>query len=71
MSAARRHLLCFGLGYTARALAARLAAEGWIITGTCRGSEQAANLATQGYACHRFDRDRPDGVRPKCAALLS
>jgi len=44
------HLLCFGLGYTARALAARLAAEGWTINGTSRGGERAT---------YRFSRDHP------------
>jgi hypothetical protein len=44
------HLLCFGLGYTARTLAARLAAEGWTISGTSRGGEGAT---------FRFDRDHP------------
>jgi nucleoside-diphosphate-sugar epimerase len=57
--AARRHLFCFGLGYTAQALAGRLAAEGWTVAGTCRSGDQAAALAAQGYACHRFDRDHP------------
>jgi nucleoside-diphosphate-sugar epimerase len=59
VTAAQQHLLCFGLGYTAQALAVRLAAESWIVAGTCRSGEQAAALAAQGYACHRFDRDRP------------
>lgn len=30
------HLFCFGLGYSARALARRLRAQGWTITGTSR-----------------------------------
>ena len=30
MSQRRRRLLCFGLGYSARALAGRLAADGWV-----------------------------------------
>jgi len=59
VTAARRHLSCFGLGYTAQALAARLAADGWTVTGTCRSSDQATALAAQGYACQRFDRDHP------------
>ncbi len=46
-----RHLLCFGLGYTARALAGRLADSGWRITGTSRNSEEPD--------CHRFERDHP------------
>jgi len=29
------YLFCFGFGYTARVLARRLAAEGWIVGGTC------------------------------------
>jgi nucleoside-diphosphate-sugar epimerase len=59
VNAARRHLLCLGLGYTGRALAARLAGEGWTVAGTCRSSEQATALAAQDYPCHRFDRDHP------------
>jgi nucleoside-diphosphate-sugar epimerase len=47
-AAAPRHLLCFGLGYTARALGGRLAADRWIVAGTSRGAEPAAQ---------RFDRD--------------
>lgn len=57
MSAPR--LFCFGLGYTARALAARLAAQGWSICGTSRGDEQAAALRASGYEAWRFDRDHP------------
>ncbi|MEE8203794.1 MAG: hypothetical protein V3R74_08580 [Alphaproteobacteria bacterium] len=33
MSAATRRLFCFGLGYTARALARALKAEGWAVAG--------------------------------------
>lgn len=39
MSAARRILLCFGLGYSARALAARLQREGWTVRGTSRNGD--------------------------------
>lgn len=39
-----RQLLCFGLGYSARVLADRLAGEGWIVRGTSRHSEQPARL---------------------------
>jgi nucleoside-diphosphate-sugar epimerase len=59
VTAARRHLFCFGLGYAAQALAGRLAAEGWTVAGTCRSGDQAAVLAAQGYPGHRFDRDHP------------
>ena len=50
MSAPRGHLLCFGLGYTARVLAARLAAEGWTVTGTSRAA---------GDGLLRFERGHP------------
>ena len=51
MSAAQPHLLCFGLGYSARALAGRLAAGGWRVTGTSRNPAEPA--------CLCFDRDHP------------
>ena len=59
MTAAPPQLFCFGLGYTAQALAARLVADGWTIAGTGRSGEPAAALAARGYAAHRFDRDHP------------
>jgi nucleoside-diphosphate-sugar epimerase len=52
-------LFCFGLGYTALALAAPLQAEGWRIAGTCRTAEQQAALATRDITAHIFERDRP------------
>jgi nucleoside-diphosphate-sugar epimerase len=55
----RPHLFCFGLGYTASALARRLAAEGWLVSGTCRTAERAAALSAAGFRVHFFDRDRP------------
>ena len=36
MSAAAPVLLCFGLGYSARVLARRLAGDGWMVRGTSR-----------------------------------
>jgi nucleoside-diphosphate-sugar epimerase len=47
------HLLCFGLGYSARMLAAPLADAGWQVSGTRRGAEAS------GCPCLRFDRDHP------------
>jgi len=46
-----RHLLCFGLGYTARALAAQLADSAWRVTGTSREPRKPD--------CQPFDRDHP------------
>lgn len=51
MSAARRVLLCFGLGYSARVLADRLAGESCTVRGTSREPEQASRPGML-----RFDR---------------
>ena len=48
-SSQRRHLLCFGLGYSARVLAARLIAARWNVRGTARDEPSLL----------RFDRDHP------------
>ena len=61
-------LFCFGLGYTALALARRLIAEGWSIAGTTRTAERRARLAAEGFEVHLFDRDRP---LPDPAAALA
>ena len=47
-------LFCFGLGYSAQALARRLAREGWTVTGTAQTSEHAAALAREGWNVHVF-----------------
>jgi nucleoside-diphosphate-sugar epimerase len=57
--APHRRLFCFGLGYSALALAARLRAEGWTVAGTCRSASKAADLAAQGIEAHRFERSHP------------
>ena len=44
-----RTLLCFGCGYSATALAARLTCEGgWRVIGTTRGAEGAARIEAAG-----------------------
>ena len=53
------HLFCFGLGYSALALARSLGAEGWTVSGTTREPEKAAPLRALGYAVELFDRNRP------------
>ncbi len=50
------HLFCFGLGYSAGILARALRAEGWRVSGTCRGAEKQARLRAQGITAHLFDR---------------
>jgi nucleoside-diphosphate-sugar epimerase len=52
-------LFCFGLGYTALALARALVAEGWQIAGTTRDPDKQANLEREGFEVWRFDRDQP------------
>jgi len=59
------HLFCFGLGYSAKALARRLAARGWRITGTSRAEEGVAAIAQLGYGALRFG----DGAVPPEGAL--
>lgn len=54
---ADRRLFCFGLGYSARRLAARLAADGWSVAGTAR--DPAAAATPEGWPLHRFDRGHP------------
>jgi nucleoside-diphosphate-sugar epimerase len=56
MSAARNRLFCFGLGYSARALAARLIVEGWSVAGTHRAGE---SVAAPGIEALAFDTERP------------
>ena len=52
-------LFCFGLGYTALALAHCLVAEGWRIAGTTRAADKRARLAGEGFEVHLVDRDGP------------
>ena len=52
-------LFCFGLGYSALALAQSVMADGWRVAGTCRTLERQADLARRGIIAHLFDRGRP------------
>jgi nucleoside-diphosphate-sugar epimerase len=54
-----RHLFCFGLGYSARALAENLVAEGWKISGTTRSAAKAAELEAAGFIPYIFDGTAP------------
>ena len=54
-----RRLFCFGLGYSAQALACRLQDRGWQIAGTVRSRESAEQLTAHGFEVLTFDRDRP------------
>lgn len=48
-------LFCLGLGYSARALARRLAGGGWTITGAARTPERATELAARGFETIVYD----------------
>ncbi|WP_340116601.1 SDR family oxidoreductase [Pelagibius sp. 7325] len=52
-------LFCFGLGFSAGALARRLLAAGWTVAGTTRSAEKAAALRAEGIETFVFDRDHP------------
>jgi nucleoside-diphosphate-sugar epimerase len=52
-------LFCFGLGYSAQALARRLAARGWRIAGTAREPARVAQLRDAGIEAFLFDGERP------------
>ncbi len=54
-----KRFFCFGLGYSAIALAERLQREGWSIAGTCRSAEKQAELTARGWTVFRFDRGMP------------
>jgi len=57
--AASSRLFCFGLGFSARALARHLAEQGWELAGTTRSAEKAAELRVAGVEAFLFDRERP------------
>lgn len=48
-------LVAIGLGYSAKAVAGRLAAQGWHITGTSRDGEGRAAIRALGYEAVPFD----------------
>ena len=54
-----QRLFVFGLGYTARALASALQADGWRVAGTTRSPHRQAELAAAGIEAHLFARERP------------
>lgn len=53
------YLLCFGLGFSARVLAERLAAKGWTVTATSRSAEGAEKIRAAGYKSLVFDGTNP------------
>lgn len=56
---ARRRLFCFGYGFSAQAVGARLGPAGWSLTGTCRSQEGCRALADAGVEAVPFAREAP------------
>ena len=54
-----RVLFCFGLGYSAKALARRLNVKGWSVRGTCQTIERRAALEALGFCVSKFDGITP------------
>ena len=48
-------LLCIGMGYSADAVARRLAPQGWTIAGTSRSADGAKRVTAEGRSGHCFD----------------
>ncbi|MFO1070405.1 MAG: SDR family NAD(P)-dependent oxidoreductase [Geminicoccaceae bacterium] len=52
-------LFCFGYGYCAAVLAARLRARGWAVRGTSRDPAKLATMRDQGIDAFAFSRESP------------
>lgn len=53
------HLLCFGFGFSAQALAAGLPKDQWAVTGTSRSVQGCENIRARGFAATVFNDDTP------------
>ena len=58
MASDHQRLFCFGLGYSAKALAALLRAQGWQVAGTCRDENTRSALQDLGYSAWIMAPDR-------------
>jgi len=70
------HLFCFGLGYSAQALARDLLKQGWRVGGTARSREAVDELKRSGFDALVFDGLQPgrgvgDALRSATHALVS
>ena len=55
-------LFAFGLGFSAEALATRIASEGWEIAGTSRDAANIERLGSEGYGVVRFTGEMTDNL---------
>jgi len=60
-------LFCFGLGFSALALARDLMADGWTVAGTTRSEDKRKALEAEGIDVHLFSRENP--LKDPAAAL--
>ena len=65
-----QRLLSFGHGYSARALARRLLAEGWTIHGTTRDAEKAEALAREGVQPLLWGQDDIEPILAQSTHIL-
>ncbi len=54
-----KHLLCIGMGYSARALARRIGTRGWRITGSATSAAGCERVRAQGWDTVLFDGTQP------------
>ncbi|MCG8505967.1 MAG: SDR family oxidoreductase [Sphingomonadales bacterium] len=52
-------MFCFGVGQSARALAARLGAAGWDLAGSTRNPDKVSELSAAGYDAFVFEGETP------------
>ena len=64
-----KHMLCFGLGYTAQCFAHKLHDIGWTVSGSTRDPEKAANLRRDGVKTILWDGREP--ITPETLANAS
>jgi nucleoside-diphosphate-sugar epimerase len=51
----KKHLLCFGFGFSAQAMSRRLNRDEWQVTGTSRSLQGAASITALGFEGLQFD----------------
>jgi nucleoside-diphosphate-sugar epimerase len=56
------HLLCFGFGFSVRALAARLSPADWLITGTSTSEAGCGRIRAAGHQAVLFDGSAPSAA---------
>lgn len=66
-------LLCFGMGFCAKALATRLTARGWTVVGTARSAESQRALLAEGFQSVLLDEifNAPGLRAPRLHILVS